>query len=235
MIDEQLQQAESLCRAVAGRDLNEAPFYLISQSSLPAGCIGEHHYGLTSPSLDLYLAPHIPNYRGRGACLVINDIALAEDFDVEDLAYLVPAFVLHELAHILDRPVVFADRTGVDEQRIIFEGLVVADATSRPPREDLPAYFGHEAGFIRVALHLQHRAEQAGVAIAPAALCAGSRYCLSHASDYQDALGDEPARCADLLFRDIAATNPPPAFSQLWIQDLVSYEDRFSLLKGVLP
>jgi len=63
----------------------------------------------------------------------------------------------------------FEDRTGVDPNRLLFESLVVADCTRRPPRDDLPAYYGHEAGFIRIALHLCHRAERAGVSIAPAA------------------------------------------------------------------
>jgi hypothetical protein len=141
--------------------------------------------------------------------------------------------VLHELAHILDRPALFEDRIGVDPNRLLFESLVVADCTKCPPREDIPHYHGHEAGFIRIALHLCHRAEQAGIAIAPAGICAGHRYGLSHASDYQDALGDEPARCTDMLFRDIAATDLPPAFTRLWAQDFVSYHNRFPHLKGV--
>jgi hypothetical protein len=45
--------------------------------------------------------------------------------------------------------------------------------------------------------------------------------------------GDEPARCTDMLFRDIAATGPPPALLRLWAQDFVSYHNRFSHLKGV--
>lgn len=93
---------------------------------------------------------------------------------------------------------------------------MIVNSTKRPPRDDLPAYIGHETGFIRITLHLYHRAEREGVTIAPAAICVGHRYGLSHASDYQDVLGDEPDRCADMLFRDMAATDSPRAFSQLW-------------------
>jgi hypothetical protein len=228
-----LAQAETLCRAVAGRDLEGVPMSIVAQSILPVDCgSGDHCYSYTLPSLDIYLADHIPGYCGRGPCMVINDVALADDFDHEDLQYVVPAYVLHELSHVLDRPALFDDRTGVDPDRLLFESLVVADCTKRPPREDIPLYHGHEAGFIRIALHLCHRAERAGVDIAPAAICAGHRYGLSHASDYQDALGDEPARCTDVLFRDIAATDPPPAFTRLWAQDIVSYHNRFPHLKG---
>jgi hypothetical protein len=68
----------------------------------------------------------------------------------------------------------------------------------------------------------------AGADIAPAAICAGHRYGLSHASDYQDALGDEPTRCANMLFSDIRATAPPPAFARLWNED----SQRFPYLQG---
>jgi hypothetical protein len=226
--------AERLCRTVAKRDLAGVPLYVVRQSSLPqqAGS-GDHCYSYTTPSLDLYLREHIPHWRSRGPCMVINDVALAEDFAAEDLDYVIAKTVLHELAHILDRPVVFAERKSAPPAKIQFEAMVVADASARPPREDLPRYFGHESGFIRVALHLSHRAQRHGEPIKPAALCAGYRYGLSHASEYAEALGDEPERCVDMPFREIAATSPPPAFSQLWMQDLVSYENRFSLMKGV--
>jgi hypothetical protein len=229
-----LARAEGLCHTVAGPDLAGVPLYIVAQSILPADCgSGDHCYGYTLPSLDIYLADHIPSYRGRGPCVVINDVALADDFDPDDLKYVVPSYVLHELGHVLDRPALFEDRTGVDPDKLLFESLVVADCTKRPPRDDIPLYHGHEVGFIRIALHLCHRAERAGVSIAPAAICAGHRYGLSHASDYQDALGDEPARCTGMPFHDIAATAPPPAFTRLWTQDIVSYHNRFSHLKGV--
>jgi hypothetical protein len=176
------QRAERLCYAIAGRDLGDTPLYLVRQSSLPNGHFaGEHHYAFTTPSLDIYLRDYIPGYRGRGPCMLLNDLAMAEDWD------------------------------------------------------DLPAYYGHELGFIRIALHLCHRASLAGVGIASAAICAGHRYRLSHASEYQEALGDEPQRCVGMLFRDIAATDPPLAFRTLWATDFVAYHDhfRFFPLKGV--
>jgi hypothetical protein len=229
-----LARAEALCHAVAGRDLGGTPLYIVPQSALPAGhYAGDYHFGFTTPSLDLYLRNYIPIWRGRGPCMVINDLGFADDFDPVDLDYVVPTGVLHELAHVLDRPELFADRTGADPNKLLFESQVIANSTKRPPRDDLPAYFGHEVAFIRIALHLCHRVERAGVTIAPAAICAGHRYGLSHATDYQDALGEEPACCADMLFSDIAATNPPPAFSQLWAQDFVSFHNRFPHFQGV--
>jgi hypothetical protein len=231
-----LAKAEALCRAVAGRDLGETPLYIVAQSTLPPGYYaGDHHLAFTLESLDIYLRDYIPNYRGRGPCMVMNDLALAELYEPEDHEYLTQQFALHELGHILDRPALFEDRTGVDPDKLLFEALVVADCTKRPPREDIPLYHGHEVGFIRIALHLCYRAQQAGFDAYHAALCAGYRYGLSHASLYLEALGDEPARCAGMLFRDIAKTKPPPAFSSLWCDDFIAYHQRFPLQKGSAP
>jgi hypothetical protein len=228
-----LADAEALCRAVAGRDLDGIPLYLVPQSILPVECgSGDGCYGYTLASLDLYLRDHIPGHRGRGPCIVINDRALAEDFNGEDLAYRTQAIVLHELGHVLDRPAVYEDRTGVDPNKLKFEALIVAHVTSKPAREDIPPYHGHEAGFIRVCLHLCHRANLVGFDISPGAICAGYTYCLSVAQRYQAALGDEPARCMGMLFRDILATKPPAAFTELWTNDFLQYQQLSQPRKG---
>lgn len=228
MNNELIERSQRLCYAVAGRDLGDTPLYLVRQSTLPDGHFaGEHHYAFTTPSLDIYLRDYIPSYRGRGPCMLLNDLALVEDYDPIDLDFVVPGLVLHELAHILNRPALYEDRTGVDPGKLLFESLVVADATKRPVRGDLLAYHGHDASFIRIAVHLCYRASLAGFRIAPTAICGGLRYGLSHASDYQEALGDEPVMCSAMLFREIAATEPPPAFRTLWATDFVAYHDRF--------
>jgi hypothetical protein len=220
-----LAEAERLCRAVAPRDLGETPLYVVPQSSLPAECGGgEYCYAYTTPSLDLYLRDHIPGYRGRGPCIVVNDLALAEEFAGASLAYRIKTILLHELAHVLERPAVYEDRTGVSPNKIKFEALVVAHVTSAPPREEIPPYHGHEAGFIRVCVHLCHRARQIGFDVNPGAICAGYTYCLSVAQRYQKALGDEPERCMGMPFRDILATRPPAAFTQLWTSDFFQYQ-----------
>ncbi len=219
-----LDRAEALCRAVAGRDLGETPLYIVAQSALPLGYYaGDYHGAFTVASLDIYLRDHIPNYRGRGPCMVINDLMLAEMYETEDQEYLTQQFALHELGHILNRPALFEDRTGVDPNKLLFESLVVADCTKRPPRDDIPLYHGHEIDFIRIALHLCYRAQQVGFDACHASLCAGYRYGLSHASLYLESLGDEPAHCADMLFSDIRATEPPQAFSSLWCDDYIAY------------
>jgi hypothetical protein len=223
------ERLEAFCRDLAGTDLGQLPLYIVPQSTLPPQCgSGNDCYGYFTPSLDLYLRDHIPNFRGRGPCMVINDVALREDYNDEDLDYVTHACVLHELAHILDRPLVYPEPVNVDPQKLIFEALVVAKATGRPARVEVPRYYGHEVSFIRIALHLVHRAQQLGVAISPAAVYASHRYGVSHISEYLDALGNEPTNFADRTIRQIVAEDPPRAFAELWNSDLVAYQQRFS-------
>jgi hypothetical protein len=229
-----LARAEALCRDVAGRDLGGTPLYIVPQSAIEwefgnaEGCDG-----YTTPSLDLYLRDHIgPAWRGRGPCMVINDVVLTAELHPDDVEYVVLAAALHELAHILVRPALYVKRDCVGPDRLLFETLVVADAVKRDGPANRPAYFGHEAPFIRTALHLRHRAEVCGVRIAPALLCAGYGYGLSHAERYAIALGDEPERMTGALLRDILAADPPAAFSRLWKQDLSVYHQRFPIQQG---
>lgn len=225
---------EELCRAVAPDELKDAPIYVVMQSSLPADfALADDCFGYTAPALDLYLQDHIHCWLGRGPCLVLNDVVLAEEYEPADMTYLMQAYALHELGHILNRPKPYRDCSGVSPERIQFERLVLADVLRCAPAADLPAYFGHEASFIRIVLHLRHRAELAGVCIAPALPFFGYSYGLSHASRYLAALGDEPANMTRCPFQTILATQVPAAFSRLWNEDLIAYHQRFPQHKGI--
>lgn len=175
--------------------------------------------GFTTPSLDLYLKDFIPDYRGRGPCMVI-DHPIEGDLLPEDIEHFAMVTALHELAHILDRPALFKDRTGVDPAKIKFESLVVGRVSKQPPRKDLPPYFGHGIQFIRACLHLRHRAGLEGIHIAANNLCAGWQYGLSHANIYDLALGNEPARMIDATFREILTSPPPAPFRERWKRDI---------------
>jgi len=87
------------------------------------------------------------------------------------------------------------------------------------------------AWHIRTVRRLCHRPDRCPrenrFRIAPTAISVGCRYGPSHASDYQEALGDEPVLYSGMLFRDIAATEPPQTFLTLWATDFVAYHDVF--------
>lgn len=183
--------------------------------------------GFTGPSLDLHLQDIIgPAWRARGPCMVVNDIDLFDGQpDPADVESAFCGIALHELAHILLRPAPFKPRPDTEPAKIMFESLVVghAVATDPPAAPDAKPFAGHEAGFIRVALHLRHRADLAGTLVPMFYCCAGTHYGLSHPNRYREALGDEPDRLAGLNIRDIIATPYPEAFWRLWTTDVARW------------
>ncbi len=123
-----LANATRLCQVVAESDLEDFPLYLVRQSLISA---------------ELFYRAYIDPWLGFGPCAVINDIALAEDFDSEDLEYATRAVILHELAHILDRAVFCDERRDEPVEKLQFESRVVANATRQSPRSERPPYAGH--------------------------------------------------------------------------------------------
>ena len=164
---------------------------------------------------------------------MINDIALAEDFDPEDLEYATRAVVLHELAHILDRALLCEERHDEPVEKIQFESLVVSHATRQSPRLELPPYAGHRHSFLRLVVHLAHRANVAGFDTSPAAIFAGHRHRLSPASLYQDALGDEPIQQINSRLRDLPSVALPSRFLEVWNSDVQYYERHASIRNRV--
>jgi hypothetical protein len=221
-----------LCRKVAARDLGRLPIYIVPQTLLPDELGGRSVcHGYTASRLDLHLRDHIPGYRGRGPCMVINDRHLRTAYDPADFDYTFTATVLHELAHILQRPWLYNEPVTEPPERIQLEAQQVADIVSNEKPAGLP-FKGHGAQFIRVALHLQYRAETLATWIAPYDLCAGCRYRLSHARRYQLALGDEPKRMARKAIAEIVASEAPPKFVQLWADDVHAHFQSLSRFEG---
>ncbi|HAN97031.1 MAG TPA: hypothetical protein DCQ98_06165 [Planctomycetaceae bacterium] len=225
-IDAILSDAERLCRTIAGDDLETVPVYLLPQSRLPVGLATKHHYAFTHPRADLIYREHIPMWRGRGPCAVINDLGIAEDFEVDDHAYVITALVLHELAHMLDRPALFDQQGCDDPNRLKFDAMVLAETSQRAALGGVPAYWGHGPSFLRIAIHLAYRACRAGFAVRPAGVVATSRLGLSPMAGYEETLGDEPRRLRHSSLRQLAVTPPPHAFTRQWRTDLRRFQDQ---------
>lgn len=228
MIDAVIERAERLCRTIAGRDLAGAPIYIVCQSQLPARFGSEDgSEGYTCPRLDLYLKDHIgAAWRGRGPAMVINDRTLAAELHPDDVGYVILATVLHELAHILERRTLAIDATEFPEEPLQFEVLALARETQPERPIDEPAFAGHQAAFIRTALHVCNRAAMAGTVIEPSAVFNGWQYGLTRTRQYAATLGDEPQRMPNKLFREILATDPPLEFLALWAADESAYARR---------
>jgi hypothetical protein len=210
---------------VAGRDMEGVRIYVVPQSLLPDDLGGRSVCGgYTASRLDLHLRDHIPGYKGRGACMVINDDLIRETRAREDFDYYFCATLLHELTHVLMRPWLYREPATAPDDAIRREARQVAHmVATETPEDGRPAFHGHGAQFIRIALHLCHRAETWGAWFAPNDLCAGRRYRLSHARRYQVALGNEPRRMATSLVKEILAADPPADFARLWADDVHTY------------
>jgi hypothetical protein len=228
------QRAERLCRAVATQDLANLTLYIVPQSRTAELGFAEDLHGVTCLSLDLYVREYVDDYRGRGPAMVINEDAIRQCSHPDDVEYILLATVLHELAHILERPTHYVDRPAdADPLRIKFDALTVARATHEPWPVDVPAYECHDHMFIRTCLHLAYRAEQAGVEICPNVFCAGRGYGLYPATSYRRTLGDEPEQLRQLKFQEILAIEPPAAFTALWQDDVERHHQLYLPPEGV--
>jgi hypothetical protein len=215
--------AEDLCRRVAPNDLAGLPLYVVAQSAIRE-TFGEARatYGYTLSRLDLILRDQIgPAWQGRGPCIVVSDLALAEDFgDFVPTNFLATA--LHELAHVFERGMTFAEEPELSTARLIFDGLVVARAMDEPvPNTERPQRFlQHDDRFLRAVLHMRHRANGLGVHLGRDHILPADQLMLYSVGRYRAALDDELDRFIGLGIRTILSMAPPPPFARLWAEEL---------------
>ena len=221
---QRVAEAHALCLTIAPDDFEGCPLYIVSQSALPGDIGGQSVCnGYTTPSLDLHLQEFIPDYRGRGPCMVLNDLALREHPDAD---HKVVSTTMHELAHMLEWPTPYRPRPNVTVSKIEVEAREIADAVSQPagPLETYCPWAGHGINFTRLCLHLQYRADEVGEHVSPAQLCAGYRYGLSHAARYSIALADEPERLAGRPLRHLHDEPVTQEFKRLFLDDVDRWE-----------
>jgi hypothetical protein len=225
-IDDIIAVTERTCRVIAPQDLGDVPLYIVPVSRLPADRGGLSVCdGFTSPSLDLYLRDVIgPAWHGRGACMVVRDVAPEGTMDERDVATAFMGVAIHELAHILGRWELYAPRNEADDA-ILAEATDMARRVAGPlvsEHRRIP-FYGHGATFIRIVLHLCHRADVANVPVAPREVCDTVGHCLSPINVYRSALGAEPRRLARASMREVVATPYPKAFWHLWTSDVAQW------------
>jgi hypothetical protein len=222
-----VHDTEKLCRAVATRELEGHPLYIVPQSQIAhewgkAAAI----LGVTNPWLDMCLQHLIPDYRGRGPAMIVNDLFL----EPVDLKYVFAAVALHELAHVLERTEPFSDlppcaAIGNAADLVARASEITSLAINTKELVELPIVNVHGIEFMRIAIHLCYRSTRYGHKVTPAAVA--SRYDgRSGPWLYEIALGDEPERRANDAFSDIKASAPPPEFTALWEKDRRAIERR---------
>lgn len=216
-IDAVCREAEDLGRLLAPLDLAGVPLHVLSDDRLPehlrCGC---DCGGYTSPLLwaEVGLPP--------SACIVAAADALARTApSAEEFRLAVLEVTVHELGHILSFSSPFrVPAAGIEATlRCLgeppgpdFDRFAAADA-----RRTVKPWADHGAEFVRIVLHLQHRARRLGVPVCP--IAAGADYGLSSLDRYREALGNEPERFARLAFSEIKRLPPPRAFAALWEYD----------------
>ncbi len=226
-------RAEALCRAVAS-DLAGGPVYVVLAADLPSDLRWPDRLeGLTTRHLDLILRPtleRLGRWRGRGPAMVLSPQAIAADLAElgrparrRCFARTFLGDALHELAHILD-----AGLMGGPEPPaglVTFAALALkaelhgVTAPTNGPGATIP-WRRHEAPFIRLAVHLAHRARSCGAWLFAEDVFDAVEYGLSPTYRYSLALGDEPARLAGCPLADVRATPPPAALVELWQADV---------------
>jgi len=226
-----IDRLEKLLRMIVP-DLSGLPLYIIDAADMVSRelLVGAPRGFWAS---DLAVKSHLlarDRWAGRGPAMVLDLDLIAADvqeFAPGDLRRLIQAVLgigLHEMAHGLQLPFDLHepnDYAECEQQQHVAELLSTAAAelwARFPP--DLPKCVAHELPFIRAALHLHYRAEQADAKILPECVVDATQYELSSTDNYRRALGDEPQRMADETFAIIRDTTPPRAFAKLWCDDV---------------
>lgn len=209
-------RAEWLCLAVAP-DLRGRPFYCVDANQCRDRLALDPGTSLSSPLLDLNLRSHLEaagRWQGRGTAILV---------DRSDALFF--AIVLHELAHAVENlrtpgevvPLLEVDPAATE--RVL--AILAAEPISYTERSDVPQWFKHGREFIRLCLHLHHRAELLGLRQNVGSLqVAGARYGLSHAIRYQRELCGEIADFdPERPLTELRGIEPPAGFVELFAQD----------------
>jgi hypothetical protein len=217
-------------------DAATGPFYVVLRPDLPPEYQGGDGgpLALTSRHLDLMLRPTLERqrrWRGRGPAILLDPVAIAADARHRPRPSRRRVFppvamgvVLHELAHIVDAGP-RADEAEPDPALIQFGRLTLAadltgaEVPTNGPGAAVP-WRGHEWAFIRIALHLAHRAARLGTNLTANDVFDARDYELSPTHRYVAALGHEPTWLAGRLITVIGRVPPPTAFVELWEHDV---------------
>jgi hypothetical protein len=225
------RKAEQLIRRIAP----ELPAcYVLLRSSLPEDrqCM-DCLLAFTQPRLDLHykaLLESAGRWHGRGfACVIAEDRCDSERVAV--------GMVLHEAGHALARAWDYSNAEPLRADQLLFDSLTCAAAVadeSKTAPPDCEPFAGHDAAWIRCCAHLTYRARSLGVPLGLADVADTASYGLSPCRDFELALGDEPARCAAMSFRELLATPAPEEFECLWRWNCARWSPNGSARRALL-
>lgn len=152
-------------------------------------------------------------------CLFENDIRqeYGDDFEAGLLEVMT-----HELAHCVPvPPPLETDWDDLDRVRK-FQLEKMEQAIQPTPELAKSDRKGHGKDFVRYLAHVWFRAHVQGYSIAPYRLLAGADV-LTQLPHFVCALMPELCALEGATFAEIAATDPPQAFSQMWADEVLLY------------
>jgi hypothetical protein len=237
-----VSEIETLLRRIAPADCGSRPIYVALTSEMPpdlrpSGSV----YGFHSVCLDLSFKSWLTDvgrWRGRGPAIGINDLEIlreanelaGSDRELRDELYRgrMLAIALHEWSHALERPFdlrtlpnEIAAEIETDSKAAVLQWIADADRPYDPSAEVPPQWLGHEAQFIRILLHVAHRAERFVGRLPDRFLFSSLNYSLSGLWCYRAELRREiEAFDSSLCFDDLRKCHPPKSFIELWRDDL---------------
>ncbi len=233
-IEKKVEPLQRWIESLFSRELNGLPCYVLHSVELPPEDLPLERFlaftsVVASDRYETFLQAR-GCWKGSGFAVVLSpDGWQLSDFGIRHV-------LIHELAHYLQHsgngqpqahcPVLSNLAKWVDPKRITEMVREAANSWWGPRFGECPPWVvGDHAGkWIRLALHLGHRADLQGFPFDPSrAFVAGPHYGLSHPAKYQQALtGELWERRWDPL-AEIMATPAPDEFNSLFLRDVVQW------------
>lgn len=224
-------RAENLIRTIAGSDLPDDSLCIVKDATADARAaelLPHGAAGITAPWLAPALTAHDAGIVGAGrggfATIISPDrlTTWGNELRPDLREYVALNAVLHEFAHYAERLAV-ANRFGLKAHGEAPIDVATALAVDCPPGS--PPWTYHGLWFIRAAIHLCHRAREAGFTGANinTMRVADSSYGLSRPARYCEMLGDETERLADVPLSELLGRDSPAEFRELFAADCAAW------------
>jgi hypothetical protein len=222
------EQFEEFARLIAGRELGDMAFYCIEpigdakRFDWPTDLAG----GWTFPYGDLACRDFLRScgrWKGRGYLVMVKNQIGTRKF---------MSTGIHELCHCVlfaktvehfsnFEPEDYPKGSHLRQVEAELEQITMAGPSAPLNAGGRRLWDGHGPGFIRVMIHLVHRAASFGLRLGDGEIsCAGKPYGLSPFSQYERALGAEPEVWATRNLKELSGRPMPARFEQLFANDV---------------
>jgi len=202
------------------------PYIVLESQGPPPSVRLPGALAFTGLALDVQLEPWLSargDWQGRRPAIFVDDDAIRKlaleasaehgGYAAEIERHVLLATVTHEAAHVAQKGI--DTRPMTDEFRELAEAAVAysiaaIEDTGRPP------FLGHDWRWVRLAIHLAHKANALGYTFPISFLFSGESYAITEAKNFAYALGREPVNLESESIFEINTFRPPLNFVRLW-------------------